>query len=270
MDVFPSVFKCDRRTIILKIESAELNVVYNDGIKTVAGNLWFGEKNEIRKVKRFQKNNSNAICAACLHAPTNNRAKNAVTLQKFLSRRRRKEGYYACTQKKWFQRRNPLWTRKTTTGCWPRRKKTLPLNFQSSDIENWQNYFLKGNFLSFCPSRMQFKDTKLDVLHSKSRLNLLHHGIRHWWMSSRPLLWEKCAEKSKYVGASSFFSPILSCRVSEWVLGNGNIGFRQKTNFRQLDGCQLTKKSLRKTPWWKFTAKRIENMYLWFLRYVKS
>ena len=55
MDVFPSVFKCDRRTIISKTESAELNVVCNDGIKTFAGKLWFGAEDEIRKVKRFQK-----------------------------------------------------------------------------------------------------------------------------------------------------------------------------------------------------------------------
>ena len=53
----------------------------------------------------------------------NTEQKNAVALQKFLSRRRKKEADYACTQKKWFQQRNPLWTRKTSTGYWPRRKK---------------------------------------------------------------------------------------------------------------------------------------------------
>ena len=159
--------------------------------KTFAGILWFDGKDETGKNKRLQKNNSNGNRAAGLHAPTNYRTKNAVALQIFSSRRRRKEGDYACTQKKRFLQRNPLWTRKFSMGYRPWREKTLPLSFECSDIENWQNYLMKWKFLNFFPSGIQFKDTKVEVFQSRSRLNVLHHRIRLWWMSSRPFFSRK-------------------------------------------------------------------------------
>ena len=75
------------------------------------------------KSSGFKKNNSNAICAACLHAPTNNRTKNAVALQKFLSRRRRKEDY-ACTQKKMVSTKKPALETKILNGILALTKKT--------------------------------------------------------------------------------------------------------------------------------------------------
>ena len=80
---------------ILKIASAELTVVFNDGIKTFAGSLWLDKKDEIGEDKRLPKN-SNANCAACSHAPTKCITGNDVALQNFLSRRGKKEDY-GCT-----------------------------------------------------------------------------------------------------------------------------------------------------------------------------
>ena len=122
MDDVPSVFKCDRKTIILKTASAELDVVFNDGIKTFAGSLWLDKKDEIG-----EENGSKKILTLIVQLAhtqrLNTEQKNAVALQKFLSRRRRKERDYACTQKKRFQQRNPPWTRKISKEYWPRRKK---------------------------------------------------------------------------------------------------------------------------------------------------
>ena len=125
--IFHPICKCDRRTIISKIGSAELQVVSNDGIKSpLKGFLkpllaFFDLTERMKPVKTngSKKNNSNGNRAACLHAPTNYRTKNAVALQIFSSRRRRKEGDYACTQKNWFLQRNPLWTRKFSMGYRP-------------------------------------------------------------------------------------------------------------------------------------------------------
>ena len=246
MDDFPSVFKCDRRTIILKIASAELHVVFNDGIKTFAGSHWLDKKDEIGEDKLLQRK-SNANCAACSHAPTKYRTKKCSRVAKVFVEAAQKRRRLCLYAEKVVSTKKPALDTKNLEGILASTKKTLPLSFECSDIENWQNYLLKWNFLNFCPSRIQFKDTKLHVFQSRSRLNVLHHGIRLWWMSSRPFFWEKFVEISKYVGASSFFSRILSCRVSERVVGNGNLGFRQKANFCQLVGFRLTKKPSKDT-----------------------
>ena len=76
--IFHPFCKCDWRTMILKIGSAELHAVFNDGIKTFAGRLSFDRKDEIGTKQTAPKSNSNANFEGCLHAPTKYRTKNAV------------------------------------------------------------------------------------------------------------------------------------------------------------------------------------------------
>ena len=66
------------------------------------------------------------------------------------------------------------------------------------------------------------------------------------WVQGR--FFEKNALKNRNTLVQvAFFPEFFSCRVSEWVVGPGNIGFRQKSNFRQLDGFWLTKKPSKDT-----------------------
>ena len=68
--IFHPLCKCDRRTIIWKIGSAELHVVFNDGIKTFAGRLSFDRKDETGTKQTAPEEHF-----YCLHLPTEYRTK---------------------------------------------------------------------------------------------------------------------------------------------------------------------------------------------------
>ena len=132
---------------------------------------------------------------------------------------------------------------KNLEGTLASTKKTLPLSFECSDIENWQNYLMKWKFLNFFPSGIQFKDTKVEVFQSRSRLNVLHHRIRLWCMSLRPFFWGKCVEISKYKGAGTIFFPnfVLS---GFWInCRKRKIWFSMKSELPSLRWLSIDKKA---------------------------
>ena len=130
MDDFPSVFKCDRRTIISKNGSAELHVVFNDGIETFAGSRWLDEKNEVGRNKRLQKTILKLLVRLAYTHRLNMEQKMHSRCKSFCRGGAEKKEIMRVRKKKGVLQRNPLSTRKISTGYWPWGKNLAAKNWE--------------------------------------------------------------------------------------------------------------------------------------------